>query len=93
MQMPTNEKRNAVAVEIVRLNNSLKQNRLVQANGITQKVHDMILEVINEESAETEAEKHPWWGTWKAINRIKDHVLGGKTAEALGEAMALGAEL
>ena len=93
--MPSQEQRNSMAVDIVRIKEFLGQNQLVQANAVLQKVESRIDEAIAAESKEEDAlvEHHPWWKAFKSVFRAKNYVLGGKTKEALLEINSLAENL
>lgn len=82
--MIDSDKRNKVAIELVRLGNFLGNNQLVQANAVVQKVEAMVAEEVVRSGGK--AENHPWWLLVRKIHLVKDWILKGRTEQAVVEA-------
>jgi hypothetical protein len=75
--MPTQDERNRVAIEVARIKGFLDFNQLVQAHGISQKIEDMIRDVMLKESQDSKIEDHEWWETLRRARKLKEQLFKG----------------
>ena len=69
-------------VEVARLNHFLRNNQLVQAHAIAQKVEVMINRALA--SVKGDATKHPYFESYTQALQVKSCILSGKTNDAKG---------
>lgn len=76
--------RNEIVVEVARLNHFLRNNQLVQAHAIVQKVEVMIQRVMLDDCSRTpeaKAENHPYFEAYTQVLQVKSCILSGKTTD------------
>lgn len=80
--------RTAIAVDLIRISNLLKNNQLIQANGLAQKLEGIVLEIVSKDvkSANAKPEFHILWPIFHRLNRIQSLCLSGKTGLAYTQA-------
>lgn len=74
--------RTELILEVARLNNFLRNNQLVQAHAIAQKVEAMINKALAAVKGDGDASKHPFFEAYTQVLQVKSCILSGKTCDA-----------
>ena len=83
------EQKTKLIIECERLRVFLSRNQLVQANATSQKIENILLDIIKKESTPETIEDHPYWPARRAAHNAQNEILGGFTQKAETEANAL----